>query len=133
MTTRLRRLHIDGHQFRWRAEIGQVKGSEEWHRVIRFRAWGAGKTSRPLDADLLSTQWSEKYRTMGDGSYPTAADARTLIEYALANGWQPTSRGGPFVLSERERIAVPGFLLTDRLRSPDEGEDPTARVRDSVA
>jgi hypothetical protein len=46
------------------------------------------------------------------------------------SGWQPEARGGMFVLSEREhaaRFSLPGFVLTDRLRTP-EGADPTVLV-----
>lgn len=54
---------------------------------------------------------------------------RTVIEYGLARGWQPDSRGGTFLLTERDAPALElaKFLATDRLRDPD-APDPTARV-----
>jgi hypothetical protein len=129
--TRLRQIRIDARTFVWRAEIRHAQGSGDCHRCIRVRAWGAGKTSRPLQADLLSLAWPAPWGACAtDGSYPTSADVRAVIAYAVDHGWNPALRGGRFVLSEREhadRLAVPGFVLTDRLRTPD-GEDPTLRA-----
>ncbi|WP_249999164.1 integrase [Actinoplanes sp. M2I2] len=131
MRTRLRRIRLDGRTYTWRAEIGHVRGSGDCHRCVRLRAWGAGKTGRALQADLLSTAWPAPSGACAtDGSYPTTAEVRAIITYALGQGWPPDRRGGTFVLSEREhaaRFALPGFLLTDRLRTA-EGADPTARV-----
>ncbi|MEV4283815.1 hypothetical protein [Actinoplanes xinjiangensis] len=65
-----------------------------------------------------------------DGAYPTSADIRAIVTYALGHGWNPELSGPGFMLSERAhatRFALPGFLLTDRLRTPDSG-DPTLRV-----
>lgn len=81
--------------------------------------------------DLLSVAWPAPWGASAtDGAYPVPADVRTVISYALEHGWQPVLRGGTFVLSEREhavRFSLPGFLLTDRLRTPDSA-DPTDRV-----
>ncbi|GGM67179.1 hypothetical protein GCM10011608_60620 [Micromonospora sonchi] len=53
---------------------------------------------------------------------------RAVIIHALENGWQPERRGGTFMLSEQENgFALPDFLLTDRLCTP-ESADPTVRV-----
>jgi hypothetical protein len=113
-----------------------VRGSGDCHRCIRVRAWGAGKTGQALQADLLSLAWPAPWGACAtDGSYPTPADVRAVIRHAAESHWQPHRRGGTFVLSEREhaaRFALPGFLLTDRLRTPD-GEDPTARVVSAYA
>jgi hypothetical protein len=60
-----------------------------------------------------------------DGAYPTPADVRTLIAYGLKHGWQPELRGGTFVLAEHEHapgFALPGFLLTDRRRTPNSAD-----------
>jgi hypothetical protein len=115
----------------WRAEIQHVHGSGDCHRCIRVRAWGAGKNSRALQADLLSLAWPAPWGACAtDGAYPTSADVRAVIDYALDHGWQPEVRGGTFVLSEREhaaRFSLPDFLLTDRLCTP-ESADPTVRV-----
>jgi hypothetical protein len=131
MRTRLRRITVDARPFAWRAEIRHAQGSGDCHRCIRVRAWGAGKTGEALQADLLSLAWPAPWGACAtDGSYPTPADVRALIAYALDHGWQPQRQGGTFVLSEREhaaRFSLPGFLLTDRLHTPD-SEDPTSRV-----
>ena len=131
MRTRLRRIRVYARTFVWRAEIRHVTGNGDCHRCIRIRAWGAGKTSRALEADLLSVAWGTPWAACAtDGAYPTPADVRAIISHALSHGWQPDVRGGTFVLSEREhadRFRLPGLLLTDRLRTPDSG-DPTARV-----
>lgn len=131
MRTRLRRLRIGAATFVWRAEIDHVKGSADCHRCIRIRAWGNGKTSQALQADLLSLTWPAPWGACAtDGAYPTTTDIRALIRFALDHGWRPEVRGGTFVLSEREhadQFRLPGFLVTDRLRTS-EGADPTARV-----
>ena len=131
MRTRLRQLRIDARIFVWRAEIHHVQGSGDCHRCIRVRAWGAGKTSRALQADLLSLTWPAPWGACAtDGAYPAPADVRAIISYAAKHGWRPELRGGTFVLSEREhaaRFSLPGFLLTDRLRTS-ESADPTIRV-----
>jgi hypothetical protein len=129
---RLRHLRVAARTFVWRAEIKHVQGSGDCHRCIRVRAWGAGKTSRALQADLLSVAWPAPYGACAtDGAYLTSSDMRAIICYALEIGWQPEVRGGSFVLSEREHASqffLPGFLLTDRLCTPQDGADPTARV-----
>ncbi|MFJ8577582.1 integrase [Micromonospora sp. NPDC093277] len=123
-------MRIDARTFVWCAEIGHVQGSGDCHRYIRLRAWGGGKTSQALQADLLSAAWGLPWGCATDVSYPTPANVRAVIGYALRHGWQPETRGGTFVLSEHEHaagFALPGFLLTDRLRTPESG-DPTLRV-----
>ncbi|MBU2669183.1 integrase [Actinoplanes bogorensis] len=131
MRIRLRHLRIGARVFAWRAEISHVRGSGDCHRCIRVRIWGDGRTSRALQADLLSLAWPAPWGACAtDGAYPTSDDVRAIIEYALGHSWRPDQRGGTFVLSERDhaaRFRRPGFLLTDRLRTPD-GEDPTLRV-----
>ncbi|WP_374537921.1 integrase [Micromonospora aurantiaca (nom. illeg.)] len=131
MRIRLRRLWIDGRAFTWRAEIREVRGDTDCHRCIRLRIWGGGKTGQALQADLLSTTWGTRWSPCAvDDAYPTSADVRAVIEYALRHGWQPDRRGGTYRLAEREhaaRFRLPGFLLTDRLSGP-EGGDPTRRV-----
>ncbi len=80
-----------------------MPGSVECHRAVRVRAWGAGKTGRALQADLLSATWPTPWGACdGDDTYRTATDVRALIGYALDHGWRPDTRGGGFVLSERE-------------------------------
>jgi hypothetical protein len=130
MRTRLRHLRIGSRVFTWRAEIHHVRGSKDCHRCIRVRAWGAGKTGQALQADLLSTYLGPWGACATDGSYPTPAEIRALILFGLRHGWQPERRGGTFMLSEMrhaETPILPGFLLTDRLRTP-HGADPSARV-----
>ncbi|MEU6204619.1 hypothetical protein ABZ814_13640 [Micromonospora musae] len=67
---------------------------------------------------------------MTDTAFPTPADARAVVDYALLHGWQPEEPGGAFILSEDEHATdfeLPELLLTDRLRTPESG-DPTTRV-----
>ncbi|ONH22199.1 integrase [Pseudofrankia asymbiotica] len=131
MRTRLRRLHVDGQAFTWRAGIHHAPGSGDCHRCIRVRAWVDDKTRQALQADLLSLTWPAPWGACTtDGAYPTLADVRAVILYGLAHGWQPERRGGTFTLTERDHAAhftLPGFLLTDRLHTPD-SDDPTTRV-----
>jgi hypothetical protein len=129
--TRPRQIRIGVRTFVWRAEIRHVQGSDDCHRCIRLRVWGAGKTSQALQADLLSVAWPAPWGACAaDGAYPTPVDVRAVISHALEHGWQPEMRGGTFVLSEHEHGAgfvLPDFLLTDRLRTLGSA-DPTARV-----
>lgn len=130
MRTRLRRLRIGARTFVWRATIHHVRGSGDCHRCIRLRVWGAGKASQALQADLLSVAWPAPWAACAaDGAYPTPADVRAVVGHALQHGWQPERRGGTFLLAEHEhaRFTLPGFLLTDRLRTAG-GADPTLRV-----
>lgn len=128
---RLRRVRIGARTFVWRAEIRHVRGSGDCHRCIRLRVWGAGKTSRALQADLLSAAWPAPWGACAtDGTYPTVSDVGAVISHALKHGWQSQQRGGTFLLSEQEHgagFSLPDFLLTDRLRTPNSA-DPTVRV-----
>lgn len=129
MRTRLRTLRVRERTYTWRATIGQVAGDGvDVHRCVRVRAWGAGKTGRALEADLLSKATSVGWTPAAtDGSYPASADVRCLVECALALGWDPGARGGTFRLTEAHAVELPGFLLTDRVRDP-RAPGPTARV-----
>ncbi|WP_285549150.1 integrase [Actinoplanes regularis] len=131
MRTRLRHLRHGSRMFTWRAEIHHVRGDADCHRCIRVRVWGSGKTGQALQADLLSLAWPARWGACAtDGSFPTSADVRALIMFALRVGWQPERRGGTFALTEMqhaEAFTLTGFLLTDRLRTP-HGADPTQRV-----
>ncbi len=131
MRTRLRELHASGRAFAWKASIGCAPGSGDCHRCIRLRVWGAGKNSRALQADLLSTTWpAPQGACASDAAYPTADDVRAVISYGLAHGWDPNARGGTFLLTEREHahaLELTSFLVTDRLQDPG-APDPTARV-----
>lgn len=129
MRTRLRHLRHGSRVFTWRAEIHHVRGDRDWHRCIRVRVWGTGKTGQALQADLLSL-FVGPWGCASDGSYPTPADVRALILYALRTGWDPSRAGGTFALSELQHVdsfQLPDFVLTDRLRTP-HGWDPTDRV-----
>ena len=76
LRTRLRRLHIDGRTFVWRAEIRHVQGSGDCHRCVRVRVWGSGKNGQVLQADLLSLSWPSQWGACTtDGTYPASADA----------------------------------------------------------
>lgn len=86
--TRLRQIRVSARRFVGRAEIHHVQGSGDCHRCIRVRAWGAGKTGRALQADLLSLFWPAPIGAGAtDGVYPALADIRAVINYALERGW----------------------------------------------
>jgi hypothetical protein len=122
---RLRTLRIGSREFRWTARSGHVVGSGEWHRTVRVRVWGAGKTSRVLQVDLLSKSWP----CWMDSAFPASGEVRAIVDYALANGWTPGGRGThPLTEAEHgERFELPSFLLTDRLVD-ETAPDPTLRV-----
>lgn len=128
MRTRLRKLNLPGHSYTWRAEIRCVQGEGDCHRCIRVRIWGAGKTSRVLQADLLSKSWPAPSGACAtDDAYPTTSDVRSIVEHALTEGWDPDLAGGTFLFTEAARWESPAFLLTDRLRDP-LAANPSTRV-----
>ncbi|MBO2447084.1 hypothetical protein J4573_08285 [Actinomadura barringtoniae] len=129
MKTRLRKLHAHNREFAWTAKVHHVKG-RDCHSCVRLRVWGAGKNSRLLQADLLSRAVLPWGCATDDG-YPTPKDVRAVIDYALANGWDPDLPSGTFYLTEADHtLELPGFILTDRPRDPD-SPDPTTRVLDA--
>lgn len=91
-----------------------------------MRAWGAGKTSQALQADLLSK--SMRPCAM-DWVFPASGEIRAIVDYALANGWTLDDTG-TWALTEAahgDRFELPKFLLTDRLVDQ-AAPDPTLRV-----
>ncbi|MBM7490331.1 hypothetical protein JOD64_001553 [Micromonospora luteifusca] len=126
MRARLRQIHVGGQTFTWRAALHSVQVNGFYHRAVYVRVWGSGgKNSQKLEADLLSAPGPY----IVDNGYPTPADVRVVISYALEHGWQPEQRGGTFALSEREhgaRFSLPGFLLVDPVRTA-ESADPRRR------
>ena len=89
MRVRLRRLHVDGREYTWRAEIRHVSEPRE----IRVRVWGAGKNSQAMEVDQRSAH--------DDFMYPAPEQVRTLINIALTSGWHPSTKGGTFTLPPR--------------------------------
>lgn len=88
MRVRLRRLHVEGREYTWRAEIRRVSGPRE----VRVRVWGAGKNGQALQADLTPPdEWG----------YPEPADVHALIREGLTQGWQPETTGGTFTMPPR--------------------------------
>lgn len=114
MKSRLRKLHIDGREYTWKADVRAAPGPDgRRHRCIRIRVWGGGKTSCALQADLIENgrpgQTEESY------PYPAAADVRVLIDYGLRAGWGPGDLGGTFQVTSQADVTLPGFVLTDVL------------------
>ncbi|MGW0215147.1 integrase [Micromonospora chokoriensis] len=127
MRSRLRRLHIDGREFTWKADIRSAPGPDgRLHRYIRIRVWGAGKNGRALQVDVTERPYSLPTVASGDqyvetdvhGSvetypYPTAADVRVLVRYGLSTGWAPGAVGGTFLVMSSAELDLPGFLVFD--------------------
>jgi hypothetical protein len=114
MRSRLRRLHIDGVEYTWMADVRAAPGPDgRRHRCIRIRVWSDGKTGCALQADV--TQRSRPVRTEESYPYPAAADVRVLIDHGLRVGWVPAIRGGTFQITSGADVALPGFVLTDLL------------------
>ncbi|GAA2195016.1 hypothetical protein GCM10009848_61130 [Micromonospora lupini] len=114
MRSRLRKLHVDGRTFTWKADIRDAFEADGRHRCIRVRVWGAGKNGRALQADLTEwphppTPWDERY------AYPTAENVRELARYALSVGWTPEAVGGTFRITSGAKVALPGLAVTDLL------------------
>ena len=129
MRSRLRKLHLDGREFTWKADIRSVAGPEGLlHRCIRLRVWGAGKNGRALQVDLAEPHPSasavasgHRYvetDVQGSGerySFPTSADVRALVLHGLSAGWRPETVGGTFHVTPADDIELPGLVITDLL------------------
>jgi hypothetical protein len=116
MKIRVRTLRIGAAEFKWTAELcGYCDLGRDYHRCVRVRVWGGGKNSRKLCADLESAS-PGPWGGVPDSSYPTPSVVRSLVDYALEHGWDPSAAGGRQVLGAGDGSEIPGFQLTDRLR-----------------
>jgi len=113
MRERLRKLHVDGREFTWMAEIRAGPGAGGGRdRYIRVRVWGAGKTGCALQADLTE---SPVPATSGEATYayPSAEIVRRLVCWGLEAGWTPDRVGGVFRVGSTAGPALPGLALID--------------------
>jgi hypothetical protein len=112
MKSRLRKLHIEGREYVWKADVRTAAGPDRRRRrCVRIRIWGGGKNGCVLQADV-----TERPRPAQDGDaypYPTADDVRALIAHGLRTGWEPQTRGGTFQITSAAEVTLPGFVLTD--------------------
>jgi hypothetical protein len=115
---RLRSLWIGDGRYRWTAELSWHRDAGlEFHRCVRVRVWGNGKNSQVLSADLISASAPGPWGSgVTDVAFPTPKDVRAIVDYALAQGWDPAVVGGRFELRPDASLAVPGFRITDQLR-----------------
>lgn len=142
MRERLRKLHFEGQEFTWTADIRAAPGAGgRRHRYIRVRVWGAGKNGCALQADMIElpapaepakntpaepatnapAEPVEKALAESVGSesaektyaYPSAAIVRQLIAWAQAAGWTPEKVGGTFRVSPVTGPALPGLALVE--------------------
>jgi hypothetical protein len=119
MKSRLRKLHIDGREYAWKADVRAAPGPDGLrHRCIRIRVWSGGKTGCALQADV--TERSRPVQAQEWYPYPTAADVRALIEHGLRVGWVPATRGGTFQITSGADVALSGFVLIDLLWSAEQ-------------
>lgn len=118
MKIRLRRLRIGTREFRWTAEpCGFHDIRQDYHRCVRVRVWGGGKNGRMLRVDLESTD-PGPWGGVPDSAYPAPNIVRAIVDYALDHGWDPLAAGGrPHELGTDAEAELPGFRITDRLRS----------------
>jgi hypothetical protein len=115
---RLRTLTIGDVRYRWTAELCWYRDAGlEYHRCVRVRAWRSGKNGQVLCADLVSTSDPGPWGSgVTDVAHPTPRDVRAIVDYALADGWNPAAVGGRYELSPDSALAMPGFRITDQLR-----------------
>jgi len=113
MRERLRKLHIGGREFTWKADIRAAPGAGGRRlRYIRVRVWGAGKNGCVLQADMTELPAPE----MSDETtyvYPSAAIVRQLVSWGLEAGWTPEQVGGVFRVSSMVGPVLPGLRLVD--------------------
>jgi hypothetical protein len=117
MKLRMRTLRIGDAQFRWAAELCPYEDGTDHYRCARVRVWGGGKNGQALRVDLLSTSEAGPWGHCTDGAYPTPGVVRKLVDHALAHGWDPEVVGGRFLLTDTAGLEIPGFEVTDRLRT----------------
>jgi hypothetical protein len=113
MRDRLRKLHFEGREFTWAADIRAATGGDgRQHRYIRVRIWGAGKNSCVLQADMteLPIPTTPDETTY---AYPSAAIVRRLVAWGLAGGWLPDKVGGVFRVGAATGPVLPGLALID--------------------
>ncbi|HET7012730.1 MAG TPA: hypothetical protein VFI65_02395 [Streptosporangiaceae bacterium] len=118
MRRRLRTLRIGDVRYRWTAELCYDRDdSQDLHRCVRVRVWGAGKNGQVLSADLVSTSDPGPWGSgVTDVAYPTPKDVRAIIDSALAHGWDPATVGSRYELGPEAGPAVTGFRVTSQLR-----------------
>ena len=113
MRERLRKLHVDGREFAWKAEIRSAPGTDgRRQRYIRVRVWGAGKNSCVLQADMTELPVPETSEET-TYAYPSAAIVRRLVSWGLEAGWTPEKVGGVFRVSSAVGPTLPGLGLVD--------------------
>lgn len=113
MRERLRKLHFNGREFTWMADIRAGPGADgRRRRYIRVRVWGAGKTGCVLQADMTESP-APATPDETTYAYPSAAIVRRLVSWGLEAGWQPEKVGGVFRVSSTVGPVLPGLSLVD--------------------
>jgi hypothetical protein len=113
MRDRLRKLHFEGREFTWKAEIRAAPGGDgRRHRYIRVRVWGAGKNGCVLQADLAEVPDPATPDEM-TYAYPSAEIVRRLVAWGLGAGWTADKIGGVFRVSSAAGPVLPGLALMD--------------------
>lgn len=105
---RLRQISVDGVVYRWRAGFGELRGT--------LSIYGPDSSGRKLQ--IRSQHWFDIWL-----SYPfqlkkapiivSPALVRAAIEWGLANGWNPHSRGKPQILEYHEGQFGPLGMVKD--------------------
>ncbi|MFI7540107.1 hypothetical protein [Actinoplanes sp. NPDC049599] len=98
MRDRLRKLHFEGREFTWKADIRAAPGTDgRRRRFIRVRVWGAGKTGCVLQADLMEAP--------APGQHASTDQTQRHTDLA-----EPSDRGrpdGPATTDQTQRVADP--------------------------
>lgn len=116
----LRKITVDDIVYRWKADWTYPAGV----RTLHLRVWGGDKTNQALHANL-TTDWSgfaeamkaarergeTPYEGVIDCSFVMPRDVRAIIGYGLAHGWNPSARGGPFVVTPADTPLPEGLSL----------------------
>ncbi|MER8184783.1 hypothetical protein [Kitasatospora sp. NPDC094015] len=105
-----RRLAFDGHEFHWTGRIGYLDGPTGLRRCVRLRVH-SDRRGRALAVTLVSAPSRPlPWGAATDNAYPKPGEVRTVVELALAEGWDPHARGGTFALSA---LHLPGWELPE--------------------
>ncbi len=122
MKKKLRKIVVQDMPFWWEADWFY---HPDQSRILRVRIWGGDKRSRPLYVNLTSKVI--EFRVYG--AYPMPKDISVIIGYALAHGWNPSTRGGVHWLKEEsDQLELADLLLTDVGRLP-QAPGPLPRKR----
>ena len=90
---RFRRITIDGVVYRWQFSGGEMQGV-----ISIYGPLSSGRNLKIRSQDWFDMWLSYPFHRWRASHIVTPALVRQAIEFALSRGWEPNSRGKPFIL-----------------------------------